>query len=280
MAIVDQLLDAASDLARDAGRAVAFGIAVPGLVRESTGTVVTATNLGWSDVPLRELASSRREAPLAISHDVRAAAVAEGLLGAARSADDYLLITLGTGIGAAAVIGGVPYTGSHGLGGELGHVTIDPRGPVCGCGNRGCLEALASAHHVASRYRAIAGDAATDEEVDAREVARRTAAGDPHAGAVWREALEALSIGIAGYVTLLDPELVVIGGGMAAAGGALFDPLRELLHTRLRLQAPPPVVAAELGSDAGRWGAAILAWRAAGIDEQELLAWNVRDGTV
>lgn len=270
-AVLDELFSLAAELLAEAAAAVAVGIAVPGLVDESTATAQHATNLGWRDVPLGALAAERLDAAVVVSHDVRAAAVAEGLLGAARGCRDYVLITLGTGVGAAMVLGGRPFTGAHGFGAELGHITIEPDGPVCGCGNRGCLEALASAHHVAARYCAIAGEYG----LDAEEVARRAQAGDSQATGVWDQATEALAIALATYVTLLDPELVVIGGGMAAAGGELlFAPLRERLRARLRLVAPPRVVPALLGAEAGWRGAAILAWREAGITEGELLAWD------
>ena len=270
-AVLEELFSLAAELAAAAVSPVAVGIAVPGLVEERTGTARHATNLGWRDVPLGALAAERLDAAVVVSHDVRAAAVAEGRLGAARGCSDYLLITLGTGVGAAMVLGGRPFTGAHGLGGELGHTTVEPDGPVCGCGNRGCLEALASAHHVAARYGALAGEPGLDAEA----VARRAHAGDARAAGIWRRAIEALAIAVANYVTLLDPEVVVIGGGMAAAGGErLFAPLQRELSARLQLASPPPVLPALLGADAGWRGAAILAWREAGITEAELLAWG------
>lgn len=275
-AVIDAVLGLAADLASAVPETVAVGLALPGVVDDETGTVINAANLRWRDVPIAALARDRLGMAVAVMHDVRAAALAEGLLGAARGANDYLLITLGTGVGAALVIRGQPYTGAHGFGGELGHVAVGPQGPVCGCGRPGCLETFASAGHIALRYRAMAGEQA--EGCTAREVAQRAASGDAIAGAVWREALDALALAVANYVTLMDPELIVIGGGMAAAGDDLFGPLRHRLEAHVRFGKPPAVVAARLREEAGRYGAAIGAWRAAGldgVDDTRLSGWQL-----
>jgi glucokinase len=277
-AVIAAVVELACDLADPSAeiganeRPGAVGLAVPGIVDEVTGTVVTAANLRWLDVPIGPIVHERVGLEVAVSHDVRAGAVAEGLLGAAKGHRDYLFVTLGTGIGAAVVIDGRPHTGARGLGGELGHVAIERRGPLCGCGHPGCLEALASAGHIAARYGAMAGG---ERSVTTEEVARRAAAGDPVAAEIWIEALDALAVAIANYAALLDPELVVVGGGMAAAGDDLFVPLRERLVAHMRFGEPPPVVPAALGADAGRHGAAIAAWRTAGMQELELASWRV-----
>lgn len=269
-AVLAAILDFASDLVGEHASTAAVGITTPGLVDERAGVVLAAANLHWRDVPIRQLAHHRLGLPVAVMHDVRAAALAEGLMGAAQGRDDYLMVTLGTGIGAAVVIGGRPYTGAHGIGGELGHVAVQPRGPLCGCGRPGCLEALASAGHVATHYRTMTGDR---ELVDAEQVAARAAAGDEIAHLVWDTAIDALALAMANYCALLDPELIVVGGGMATAGQRLFAPLQRRLVAHLRFGQPPPVVAAALGADAGRRGAAIAAWRLGGIDEADLSAW-------
>ncbi len=263
-AVIGAILELSEELCRREPRPAAIGIAVPGLVRDADGVVLEATNLGLHDVPIRELASRRLEPAVAVLHDVRAAALAEGLLGAAQGHSDYLLLTLGTGVGAAVVLGGRPYMGAHGLGGELGHVSVDPHGPRCRCGGIGCLEALASAGAVGRRY---------GPGVDGEEVASRAAAGDPAAVKVWDEALDALSLAIVSYQTLLDPEIVVLGGGLASAGPALFEPLRERVRRSTRFGEPVAIEPAALGEDAGRRGAAIAAWRAAGLGEEALADW-------
>ena len=271
-AVVDAVLGLAADLATGSPGTTAVGLALPGVVDDETGTVLSAANLRWREVPIASLTRERLGLAVAVMHDVRAAAVAEGLLGAARGAHDYLLVTLGTGVGAALVIRGQPYTGARGLGGEFGHVAVEPRGPLCGCGRAGCLEAFASAGHIARRYRAMVGDAANG--ANAREIAQRAAYGETPSGAIWREAMDALAIALANYVTLLDPELIVVGGGMAAAGDELFGSLRHRLEAHMRFGEAPDVVPARLGEDAGRYGAAIGAWRAAGLDVARLGTWR------
>jgi glucokinase len=263
-AVIESILELAAELACIDPRPAAVGVAIPGLVRESDGVVVEATNLGLREVAMHELASHRLCSPVAVLHDVRAAALAEGKLGAARGHSDYLLLTLGTGVGAAVVIGDRPYTGAHGLGGELGHVAVDPRGPQCLCGGTGCLEAIASAGAIERRY---------GRGVDAEAVASRAASGDRAAAGVWSEALDALALAIVNYGTLLDPDLVVIGGGLATAGPRLFDPLRRRVVEWTRFGEPARVVRAAMGEEAGRFGAAIAAWRAAGLDEASLAQW-------
>jgi glucokinase len=257
-AVVEAVAGFAADLVASSSVSVAaVGVAVPGIVDESSGTVIEAANLGWRDVRIGAVVRERVGVPVVVSHDVRAAALAEGRLGAARGYDDYLLLTLGTGVGAAVVLGGRPYTGSGGRGGELGHTIVDPEGPMCGCGHRGCLEAFASAGALVRRYAERSG-----ETVGADEVVARALAGDGAAGVVWDDALDALALAIANYTTLLAPSLVVIGGGLAGAGVDLFDPLVRRLGSLVRFAEVPAVVPAELGPDAGWRGAAIAACQA------------------
>jgi glucokinase len=244
-AVLGRLEDFLAELIGEAVEAV--GVAVPGLVDDAAGVARNAVNLGWHDVPLRDRLAARLGLPVAVGHDVRAAALAEGELGAARGCRDWLLVTLGTGVGAAVMLGGRPYAGAHGNGGELGHMVVDPDGPPCNCGNRGCVESFASAAAIERRY----GGGATAKEI--------AAGGDEKARRVWAEAVEALAAGLAAFVVTMDPERIVIGGGLASAGEALFAPLTDALGERVVLGEAPPVVPAALGSDAGCHGAALLA---------------------
>lgn len=251
--LVDEVRDAA-------GRPpAALGVAVPGVVDEAAGVGRFSANLGWRNVPLGELLRRRFDRPVAVCHDVRAAGLAEGQLGAATGARDFLLVQIGTGIAGALVLGGRPYAGAHGLGGELGHIIVDPQGPRCGCGGRGCLETIASAAAIARRYRKRSGA----HHADAARVIARIRAGDTAAGQVWAEAVEALAVVLATYQNTLDPELVVIGGGLAGAKDALLGPLSRALTARLSFQHPPDLAVSPLGDDAGCLGAAITAWSAA-----------------
>ena len=255
--VVERILATAAEqqaAAEQRGHTVrAAGLVVPGTVDEDRGVAVSAANLDWHDVPFRARLEERLGVPVAFGHDVRAGGLAEGLLGAARGVRDYLFLAIGTGIAAAIVLDGRPYSG-HGYAGEIGHVVVDPDGRTCGCGARGCLETIASAVAIADRYKIRTGQAAM--------VSERVVAGDPDALAVWHEAIDALAGALAIYATLLAPELVVIGGGLASAGDTLLVPLEAELDRRLRFQRRPRLVAAELGDQAGALGAALLAWRA------------------
>jgi glucokinase len=260
-AVVDTIADFAVALAdRADGEVAAGGLVVPGLVDDERGMAVYAANLGWRDLPLAPLVSERLGRPVALSHDVRTGGLAEGLVGAARGCTDFLFLPIGTGIAAAIVIDGVPYAGANAYGGELGHSPVVPHGERCACGQRGCLETYASAASIPRRYAAAGGVGATSAEA----VLERASTGEALAQRIWNEAIDALATGLAFYSQLLDPAIVVLGGGLAEAGAALFEPLAAELAARLTFRPPPPLIPAALGSQAGCLGAAILAWRAAG----------------
>ncbi|MEU7929978.1 ROK family protein [Micromonospora echinofusca] len=257
-AVVDTVLGVAEGLAgkarADGLDPVAVGIAVPGVIDEVRGIAVWSANVGFRDVPLRDLAQDRLGLPTALGHDVRAGGLAEARLGAGRDAGHVLFVAIGTGIAAAHVVAGTAATGAHGAAGEIGHILVRPGGPPCGCGRPGCLEAVASASAIGRRYSALAG-----VPTSAAEVADRAAAGEPLAADVWREAVEALADGLATGQALYDVETVVLGGGLARAGARLFDPLRAALHERMTFHREPRLVAAALGDEAGCLGAALLA---------------------
>ncbi|MFF3607729.1 ROK family protein [Streptomyces sp. NPDC002463] len=235
------------------------GVVVPGIVDEETRTAVYSANLGWRDLPLADYLEGASGLSVALGHDVRAGGVAECRLGAARGADDVWFVPIGTGISAAVFSEGRPVR-ARGYAGELGHVVVDPGGEPCVCGARGCLEGVASAAAVAAAYGARSG-----RHVEgASAVAERLMQGDPDARAVWARAVEALGTALAMATTLFAPEVVVLGGGLAEAGGLLLDPLRASLARRLTFQRRPELVLAELGDMAGCLGAALAAWQAAG----------------
>ncbi|WP_374774504.1 ROK family protein [Streptomyces sp. NBC_01310] len=240
--------------------ALAAGLAVPGFVDEANGTAVYAANIGWSDVPLRALVAERLGGvPVAVGHDMRTGGLAEARLGAGRGLDRFLFIALGTGISAAIGIDGGFEAGAHGGAGELGHVIVRRDGRPCNCGQRGCLETVASASAVARAWAEVSGDPGASA-ADAADAVRR---GDPRARAVWDEAVAALADGLTIGVQLIDPRALVLGGGLAESGELLFAPLRRELAARLSHRAPlPSLVPAELGDRAGCLGAGLLAWDA------------------
>ena len=231
---------------------LAVGVVVPGLVDEVTGTGVWSANLGWRDLDLRGGVSAHVDVPVAIGHDVRSGLLAEHRLGAAREVDNVLFVPLGTGLASAILCRGRLVTGSLWTG-EIGHVVVVPDGPLCGCGQRGCLEALSSAGAIGRRW-----SEATGLVGDAEEVARRAEAGEAEARRIWQEAIDALAIMVAPIVAAVGTELVLIGGGLVHAGDALLEPLRRELSARLGGRDDVAVEAAALGDRAGSLGAAML----------------------
>ncbi len=230
-----------------------IGVAVPGLVDDTTGIGVWSANLGWRDLDLRAAVAAHVELPIAVGHDVRAGLLAEHRFGAARDVDNVLFVPLGTGLASALLSSGEIVLGSLWTG-EIGHVIVIPDGPLCGCGQRGCLEAVSSAGAIARRW-----SEATGITGDAEEVARRAVAGEPVAVRIWDEAVEALAAMIAPVVAAAGTELVLIGGGLVRAGGVLLDPLTHALTVRLGGRHDVRVAAAALGDRAGSLGAAALA---------------------
>jgi glucokinase len=258
-AVTATILDVAAGLA---GRAladgltpVAAGLVVPGVVDEESGVAVWSSNVGFRDVPLRDLLAARLGRPAALGHDVRAGGLAEARLGAGRDERHVLFVAVGTGIAAAHVVDGRVSAGAHGAAGELGHIVIRPGGPSCGCGARGCLESVASAAAIGRRYASATGRAGAT----AVDVAARATAGDAEATTVWRDALAALADGLATAQALMDTGTIVLGGGLAEAGDTLLTPLRAALRERLTFHRMPRLVPAALGDRAGCLGAALLA---------------------
>lgn len=250
------------------GSPIAAGVVTPGMVDEDTGVVAFAANLGWHDVPLRSVIEARLGLPVAVGHDVRAAGLAESLLGSARGVDDFLLVQVGTGIAAAVVSGARPVRGAMFAAGELGHIPVIPDGAPCSCGQRGCLEVYASGVGLTRRYRAAGGTSAHD----AAEVIALLGY-DPLADAAWAEAVRALGLGLATATLLFDPALIVLGGGLSAVGDVLLKPAAAAAQEQLAWRAAPAIAASLLGSSAGRIGAAVLGLRALGR-EDETASWT------
>ncbi|MFF4502961.1 ROK family protein [Streptomyces sp. NPDC001401] len=260
-AVVEGILDFAAELSAHGAEhfgepASAAGVAVPGIVDADRGIASYAANLGWRDVPLRDLLAQRLGIPVALGHDVRTGGLAEGRIGAGQGTDRFLFIPLGTGIAGAIGIGGRVEAGAHGFAGEIGHIVVRPGGSPCPCGQRGCLERYASAAAVSEAWATACGD----PDADAADCAKAVASGDPNAVRVWQDAVNALADGLVTALTLLDPRTLIIGGGLAEAGETLFTPLREAVRKRVTFQKLPTIVPAALGDSAGCLGAGLLAW--------------------
>ncbi len=248
-----------------------IGVGFPGEIEWSAGIVRVAPNLpGWKRVPLRERLRERFRTKVCLDNDANAAALGEYLYGVARSVQNIIFFTLGTGIGGGLILGGQLFRGASGMGAELGHMTIDPIGPRCGCGNFGCLEALAAAPSVVRRaqdglscgvgsalHEAVRG---RPEQLDVALIARVAREGDPFAREVLAEAGRYLGIGIANAINIFNPEMVVLGGGMMNAGDLVLVPARAEARRR-SLEGPfeeAQIRTATLGERTGRVGAAAL----------------------
>jgi glucokinase len=261
-AVLAAILAAVEELtaaAREGGGAVrGVGLAVTGIVDERRGLAVHSENVGWRDVPVRALVERATGLPVGFGHDVRAGALAEWRLGAGRGLRDLVFVPIGTGVAAGIVVQERLVTGG-GYAGELGHVDVG-HGEPCGCGGRGCVEAVASAAAIARRYAAASGRPVSG----AGEVAERMAAGDPAARRVWAEATAALGLALAWTAAVLAPEAILLGGGLARAGRPLFEPVGQALDRHLGTLRRPRLVPAALGDEAGVLGAALLAWEQPG----------------
>jgi glucokinase len=257
-AVVAGILDIAAGLVATARAKdltpVAVGIIVPGVIDEDAGVAVWAANVGFRDVPLRKLLQDHLGLPTALGHDVRGGGLAEARLGAGQGFRHVFALMIGTGIAAASIVDGKVFTGAHGAAGEIGHIVVRPGGPPCGCGQKGCLEAVASAAAVGRRDSERSGTPAGADEVAA--LAER---GDPIAAEVWRETIDALADGLLIGIALFDPAVMVIGGGLAEAGDTLMRPLADALHSRVTFHREPELRRAALGDEAGSLGAALLA---------------------
>jgi glucokinase len=254
---ITELIDELRTRAGDA-RVVGVGVAAPGIIDEEHGIARAAVNLGWRELPLRALLSEAAGMPVALGHDVRTGGLAEFTVGAATGVRNAMFMPIGTGIAAAVLVDGNRLD-ADGYAGEIGHIVVDPDGAECGCGIRGCLETVASAAFIARRYAEASGRSVTR----AADVAQAVRAGDPTAIEVWNGAVEGLATALTTAITLLAPEIVAIGGGLAESGETLLVPLRAALVGRMTFQRVPTLVRASLGDNAGCVGAAIMAWRAA-----------------
>lgn len=248
---------------------LACGVGSAGLVDTVRGIVSLSPNLPeWHDVELRRMVEDALGLPTDIENDANAAAYGEFVAGAARGSTNAVVLTLGTGVGAGLILNGRIYRGA-GFAGEVGHTTIDRNGVECPCGNSGCLERLANAESVVRNARSLidsgrgsvleAGE--SDAELTAEQVANAAAAGDEVAAEALAETGRALGAGLSNLTLILDPDVIVIGGGVAAAGEPLLTPAREEMARRCYCGGAslPRVVPAELGSTAGVVGAALLA---------------------
>jgi glucokinase len=254
---------------------VAVGIGSPGPIDIAQGLIIEAPNIpGMRNFPLRDSVSRALGLPAVLENDANAAAYGEYVCGAGRGSRIMVMLTLGTGVGSGIIIDGRILHGSHGLGGELGHMIVVPDGEPCGCGQKGCLERYCSATYLAmlasrkareeGRQGILAEAVRQGRDIDARAVNEARKAGDALAGEVWDMAAYHLAIGCVNICRIFDPEIIVLSGGLTRAGEDLLRPLEHhfnRLHWRLT-EPRTRLAIASLGADAGAIGAAGVAWRA------------------
>lgn len=250
--LLDRIAAAAGDMLAATGPASACGVGIPGPLDPARRTLLRANHLpGWADVPIPEMLSARLGVPSLLENDANCAAWGELWAGVGRGAESLVLFTLGTGVGGGVVLGRRLWTGAAGAAGALGHLVVDPTGPLCGCGQRGCVEQYASATSVARHFG----------RGSARDAFAAAALNESDAVAVIAAATDALAAAASAVIHTLQPELVVLGGGMAAAGAPLLEPVREGVRRRVRAVwlERTRVELTALGGDAGWVGAGLLA---------------------
>jgi glucokinase len=251
-----------------------ISLAAAGAIDSQRRIITLSPNLpGWRDIPLGSIIEERLGIRTWLLNDANAAALGEHHLGAGRGVDNLIYLTIGTGIGGAIIIDGKLYTGACGSAGEIGHMTIEVNGPRCDCGNFGCLEALASGRAIAreAKNRLSAGGrsslteavAGKVEDITAKEVATAAQQGDALANDVIKHIATYLGVGMVNLVNIFNPEMIVVGGGVASMGGLLLEPARQVVKERAFpvSAAAVRIVTTELGNDAGLLGAAHFAFK-------------------
>jgi len=261
--LVEAVTDLVSQLEGRGRLPVGVGIASPYL--HQTGEMVDPPNLALKGrYPIKKALEGVLERPVVVENDANAAAFGEWALGSGRKSRVMLCLTLGTGVGGGMVIEGELFRGAHGLAAEFGHITVDPAGPLCGCGNRGCLEAMASATALKRIYGQLReGGGQTAETTDPKEIFRLAKEEEPFAQRALEMVGEALGTGLASLINALDPDTVVVGGGLSNAWEILWPSAKGEMEKRLL--APKhrrvEVIPASLGTWGGAMGAACLAAR-------------------
>ena len=271
LSAIDRLL---SSRGIDSSQLNSISIAAAGAIDFGKGLVTLSPNLpGWYDIPLRDLIKEKYRVNTFLINDASAAALGEHRFGAGKGVNNLILLTLGTGIGGGIIINGKLYSGPCGSAGEIGHMTIDVNGPRCSCGNIGCLEMLASGTAVAreaiKRIRQGERSSLTEivegkiESITAEKVEVAAQGGDSLALEVILKAANYLGVGMVNLVNIFNPEMIIVGGGMAKMGDLLLDPARQVVRERA-FQLPAQavrIVPAQLGDDAGVLGAAVFAFQ-------------------
>lgn len=255
-------------LAEAGAELTGVGVGCGGPLDRRRGLILSPPNLpDWDRFPIVEILEERLGAPALLDNDANAAALGEHQYGAGRGLSDLVYITISTGIGGGLIVGGELVYGVCDGAGEVGHTTVLPHGPQCGCGARGCLESICSGTSIARRTRArLAAGAGSSlsnlspDAVTAQAVAEAARDGDALARSIWDETVYYLAVGVGNLFQILAPEAVILGGGVSSAGEQLFEPLRQQVRGRVKMLPPERIEIrqAALGGDSGIYGAVIL----------------------
>lgn len=273
-AVIQDMAGLARSAAVQAGcdwdKVASVGVGIPGVENAATGIVPFCTNLGWHQVPLRDTLSELLQKGVRVGNDATVAALAEHVAGAAAGTQSSVLVTLGTGVGGGVILDGRPFVGCHGVATEIGHLIVQMDGILCSCGNRGCWERYASATALIREGRELAqkqpeGMIARQVEGDLEAITAKVVidcakAGDPGAVALFEQYAYWVAVGLANLINAYDPEVILLGGGVSAAGDFLLEAVRARLPELVFFKTMPyaRVELARLGNDAGIIGAAML----------------------
>lgn len=272
--VIGGIIESVSGALRDQtcqGRTlVGIGVGIAGRIDFVNGRVISSPNLPLQRIELKKIISNHFRVPVLIDNDANAAAMGERACGSATTLDDFVLLTLGTGIGAGIYANGRIVRGVHGTAGELGHVIIEPGGPICGCGRHGCLEALASGSAVRRRAveivesgcgQGIVEAAGEADAIDARAVAEAARKGDVEALEIFASMAKYLGIGLSNTINVLDPQAIILFGGLLASADLFLDlAIHQARKTALKPAADEvKIINSSLGKDAGILGALFLA---------------------
>lgn len=278
--VIEQIVDGARQVMQINGvrgqEVLGVGIGSPGPIDLSEGVILSLPNIpGMESCPLRDAVGEALELPAVLENDANAAAYGEYIGGAGKEAADMVMLTLGTGVGSGIIINGHILHGAHEIGGELGHMIVDPGGEACNCGQRGCLERYSSARYLADYARRLIEQGRPSAlqdvlneagQIDAADINAHRQQGDALAAEVWDRAVFYLAIGCVNICRIFDPDRIVLAGGMTKAGEDLLGPLEaHFQRNHWSLSGIRTELAlAEIGSDAGVLGAAGVAWSAFG----------------
>jgi len=268
---IETMCTMARDLLAGA-RPAALGVSFGGPVDFASGTVRLSHHVpGWENIPLRQMLETEFGAPASVDNDANVAALGENRFGAGQGCDSMMYITVSTGVGGGWILNGQPWRGTEGMAGEIGHTVVDPDGPICLCGKRGCVERLASGPYIAQQarawlveqpdrgkmLRALAGG--NLEAITGKLVAQAATQGDDLAWEALRVGAWALGVGIGNAANLMNPQRFVLGGGVTKAGDRWWQVVTLIAHETALPEVRFDVVPAALGDDAPLWGAVALA---------------------